>query len=403
MTDPYVPGTRRDDLEAGLPSNTGQASPAPAGPAEAQQLTDIPSPEAYGAAPPGDTPPRDTPPREQPTAEYAPTPEYLRPPEPQPATAPTAPPMAQQPTAVPYQTGMVGWGGEQTGGYAVQAGYGGGSTGWQQPPVGAAQPPAPHRSRLAVWGVVVAVVLLLVSIMQTVLLFDTRSSLDAERRTSSAAQARDEKRLKALEGTVKGLEKQSEKTMDSAAVAKRTLPSIFQVIAGDYTGSSFAIGRAPGGGTYLLTNNHVVQPLLNSGRRTVKLERGSSTFSATVTEHNSKLDVAVLECNQKFDDLSPVSSPVKPGEPVVVIGSPLGLNDSVTTGVVSAAQRDVPGSTEKFIQFDAAINPGNSGGPVMNSKGEVVGIATEKARDAEGIGLAIPISVPCNKFSVCGS
>jgi putative serine protease PepD len=400
MTDPYVPGTRRDDLEAGTPSPAGQASPAPAGPApaEAPQLTDIPTPEGYGAQPP----------REQPTAEYAPNPEYLRPPEPQPAVPAPQPAAAQQSaaqqtTAVPYQPGVVGWGSERTGGYPVQAGYGGGGAGWQQAPMGAAQPPGPHRSRLAVWAVVVAVVLLLVSIMQTVLLFDTRSSLDAERRTSSSAQSRDEKRLKALEGTVKGLEKQSENTMDSAAVAKRVLPSIFQVVAGDYTGSSFAIGKAPGGGTYLLTNNHVVQPLLNSGRRTVKLERGSSTFSATVTEHNSKLDVAVLECNQKFDNLSPVSSPVEPGEPVVVIGSPLGLNDSVTTGVVSAAQRDVPGSSEKFIQFDAAINPGNSGGPVMNSKGEVVGIATEKARDAEGIGLAIPISVPCDKFSVCGS
>jgi S1-C subfamily serine protease len=70
--------------------------------------------------------------------------------------------------------------------------------------------------------------------------------------------------------------------------------------------------------------------------------------------------------------------------------------------VVSSPERAVPGSADKFIQFDAAINPGNSGGPVVNADGQVVGIATEKARDAEGIGLAIPISVPCDQFSVCG-
>ena len=81
-----------------------------------------------------------------------------------------------------------------------------------------------------------------------------------------------------------------------------------------------------------------------------------------------------------------------------MVGAPLGLEDSVTTGVVSAYRQESNGPT---IQFDAPINPGNSGGPVVNSADEVVGLATAKARDAEGIGLAIPIKTACDAFGVC--
>ncbi|MGA8114700.1 MAG: trypsin-like peptidase domain-containing protein, partial [Actinocatenispora sp.] len=264
-------------------------------------------------------------------------------------------------------------------------------------------PTVARRSPLTVLAVILACVLVCVAAVQTVLLVRTNSALHEQKRAAAAAQKRTDRRLNSVEGTVKGLEQRASKSLDAAAVARKVLPSIFQVVAGDYTGSSFAIGEAPGGGSYLLTNDHVVQPLLDSGSKEVKLERGDVSFPATVVHHDKDLDIAVLECDQKFNTLTPVDEPVSPGEPVVVVGSPLGLNDSVTTGVVSSAQRDVPDSDAKFIQFDAAINPGNSGGPVMNAKGEVVGIATEKARDAEGIGLAIPIKVPCDKFSVCGS
>jgi putative serine protease PepD len=84
---------------------------------------------------------------------------------------------------------------------------------------------------------------------------------------------------------------------------------------------------------------------------------------------------------------------------VVVVGAPLGLDDSVTTGVISAYRPDdADGPT---IQFDAPINPGNSGGPIVNASERVVGVATAKAKDAEGIGLAIPIKVACDTFDVC--
>jgi len=82
-----------------------------------------------------------------------------------------------------------------------------------------------------------------------------------------------------------------------------------------------------------------------------------------------------------------------------VVGAPLGLEDTVTTGVVSAYRPSDPDG--QSIQFDAPINPGNSGGPVVNAGEEVVGLATAKARDAEGIGLAVSISFACDAFKVC--
>ena len=83
-----------------------------------------------------------------------------------------------------------------------------------------------------------------------------------------------------------------------------------------------------------------------------------------------------------------------------MVGAPLGLTDTVTTGVVSAF-RSRAGRPGRSIQFDAPINPGNSGGPVINGAKQVVGIATAKASDAEGIGLAVPIKTACDRFTVC--
>lgn len=263
--------------------------------------------------------------------------------------------------------------------------------------------PAPQRSRLGTVVALIAVALVVVTVVQTVLLVETNSALGDQKKKAAAAQAKSDHRLDKLENNVHGLQQRAKKSLDSAGVAAKVLPSVFQVDAGEYSGTAFVVGSAPGGGTYLLTNHHVVEHLLASGSKSVKLERsGGSSYPAKVAKYDADRDIALLECDESFGVLGVVHKPVQSGEPVVVVGSPLGLGDSVTAGVISSPEREVPGSDEKFIQFDAAINPGNSGGPLLNAKGQVVGIATEKARDAEGIGLAIPISVPCDKFSVCG-
>jgi putative serine protease PepD len=206
--------------------------------------------------------------------------------------------------------------------------------------------------------------------------------------------------LTAEKGRTDRLEKQLAGMFDPEGVSSSVLPSVFRVRAGDLTGTAFSVGdKAPDGESNLFTNYHVVASVWSSGGKRVSLERGATRISATIVKVDKGKDLALLHADQRIAGLSMAGGEVKPGQQVVVVGAPLGLDDSVTTGVISAYRpddRDGP-----TIQFDAPINPGNSGGPVVNASKRVVGVATAKARDAEGIGLAIPIRTACDTFKVC--
>ncbi len=145
----------------------------------------------------------------------------------------------------------------------------------------------------------------------------------------------------------------------------------------------------------ILTNAHVID---NSDRVNVTLKDGR-TFEGQVMGTDSLTDVAVIKI--EASDLPAVSfadsEQLQPGEWAIAIGNPLGLDNTVTTGIVSATGRSssqigVADKRVSFIQTDAAINPGNSGGPLLNAKGEVIGINTAIIQNAQGIGFAIPVN-----------
>lgn len=145
----------------------------------------------------------------------------------------------------------------------------------------------------------------------------------------------------------------------------------------------------------ILTNAHVVE---GSDRVKVTLKDGQ-TYEGEVMGTDSLTDVAVIKI--EAEDLPPVtfadSDTLQPGEWAIAIGNPLGLDNTVTTGIVSAtgrtsAQVGVADKRVSFIQTDAAINPGNSGGPLLNAKGEVIGINTAIIQNAPGLGFAIPVN-----------
>lgn len=158
-------------------------------------------------------------------------------------------------------------------------------------------------------------------------------------------------------------------------------------------GSGFIINEAG----YLLTNNHVVE---NATRIRVKLN-DNRVFEANVIGTDPLTDVALVKIRAKetFTAIPLAdSTTIQVGEHVLAIGNPLGLNHTVTSGIVSALGRKnlAPGGRElqsDFIQTDASINPGNSGGPLINLKGEVIGINTAVNRAGQGIGFAIPINI----------
>lgn len=142
---------------------------------------------------------------------------------------------------------------------------------------------------------------------------------------------------------------------------------------------------------YLLTNAHVIS---KSDRIQVALKDGS-LFRGTVVGADEVMDIGLV----KIDSDKPLpylplgkSGPLKIGEWVMAIGSPFGLEQTVTVGIVSGKGRSLGASPfDDFIQIDAPINPGNSGGPLINTQGEVVGINTMILAQGQGLGFSLPI------------
>lgn len=198
-----------------------------------------------------------------------------------------------------------------------------------------------------------------------------------------------------------------------AAVAKALLPSTVQISAefegrdGGATGSGFILDRQG----HIVTNNHVVADAAENDGPIEIVDQDGNRYDATVVGRSAVYDLAVLY-SEDADDLRPAalgrSERLRVGESVVAIGSPLGLSSTVTAGIVSALKRPVTtgeaGDESSYInavQTDAAINPGNSGGPLVNLRGQVVGVNSAIATNGGGtfgaeagnigVGFAIPV------------
>lgn len=154
-------------------------------------------------------------------------------------------------------------------------------------------------------------------------------------------------------------------------------------------GSGFIIDKEG----YIVTNNHVIE---DADEIQVKLKNGEA-YDAEIKGRDPNTDLALIKIKSP-DNLPLVqlgdSEALQVGEWVVAIGSPFGLEHTVTAGIVSAKGRVIgSGPYDDFIQTDASINPGNSGGPLINMKGEVVGINTAIIASGQGIGFAVPINL----------
>ena len=223
---------------------------------------------------------------------------------------------------------------------------------------------------------------------------ETGSSSTADRSTSQVVDTPDQP---ATEGSV-------------AQVAHEVLPSVVKidVSSGQESGSGSGIILSSDG--QILTNNHVVEVAGDSGSISVSFNDGSSA-PAKILGTDPLTDTAVIQA-EGVDGLTPAtigkSSDLQVGEGVVAIGSPFGLESTVTSGIVSALDRpvdvgsDAEGNSTTYpaIQTDAAINPGNSGGPLVDMSGNVIGIdssirtsgsSTTEQGGSIGLGFAIPI------------
>ena len=198
-----------------------------------------------------------------------------------------------------------------------------------------------------------------------------------------------------------------------ASIAAKLLPSVVTLNVAGATESGTGSGVIIRSDGYILTNNHVVEVAANGGTITADFYKGKQKVPARIVGRDPKTDLAVVRVDATGLPAATLgqSSSLVVGDPVVALGAPLGLSSTVTSGIISALDRnvEVPDETGATsgglligaIQTDAAINPGNSGGPLVDDKGQVIGInsaiATAPGSGGTtsggniGVGFAIPI------------
>jgi len=223
--------------------------------------------------------------------------------------------------------------------------------------------------------------------------------------------------LTIIEGPVSNTISLKDYSNTSIAVANKVLPSIVGITV-EYKVNSLFGGTSTSQGSgsgiivsedgYILTNNHVVNSTSSSSyyqiteatKVTVKLYNDETEYEAKLIGSDTQTDLAVIKIDKTGLTAAQLgdSDSVQVGEFAMAIGNPLGLQSSISCGIVSAKNRDVydseTGVTYNLIQTDAAINSGNSGGALVNADGNVIGINTLKlsGTGVEGIGFAIPIN-----------
>ena len=195
-----------------------------------------------------------------------------------------------------------------------------------------------------------------------------------------------------------------QKRLDSAqtdwsAIAAIAEPSVVTIEAGDSLGSGWVV-HADSSNAEIVTNFHVVAETWSGGTASVQVRQGDHTWPGTIEQVDRSDDLAVIHIAQHMQALIPAAQRPKLGTTVMAVGSPLGLDGTISIGVVSG-YRSLGGSN--YLQFTAAISPGNSGGPVIDSRGRVVAIASAKLvyPGAEALSLGIPVQVACDSFVVC--
>ncbi len=187
-----------------------------------------------------------------------------------------------------------------------------------------------------------------------------------------------------------------------SGLARQVKPSVVTVMVYDYTGRLKHIGSGffCNSSGDLVTNSHV---LAKNSMARIKTRQGKTFAVGGIIHRDEKADVvqARTHVHKKVPFLSPAKRRPSVGERIMVAGSPMGLEQTITEGIVSA-WREIPGKG-RVIQISAPISPGSSGGPVLNMKGEVVGIAAFQSVKGQNLNFAIPVDRIFKKSTTTGN
>jgi putative serine protease PepD len=215
-----------------------------------------------------------------------------------------------------------------------------------------------------------------------------QDSLGAQQRTIAQLNAR-----------VASVERGEHAQTDWPSIATSVEQSVVTIEAGNFGGSGW-VAYDSAAGSDIITNFHVVAGAWTAGDATVRVRRQDRTVEGMVVRVDARDDLAVIHVKERLPALASAVSRPALGSTVMAVGSPLGLDGTVTLGIVSGF-RSLEGSD--YIQFSAPISPGNSGGPVIDSRGRVVAIASAKlvGEGVEALSLAIPVQVVCLELVSC--
>ena len=169
---------------------------------------------------------------------------------------------------------------------------------------------------------------------------------------------------------------------DFSGIIETAIKSVVTIRTDVGQGTGFIINNEG----YIVTNAHV----LVGGTKVQAINSDQEIIGASFIGYDANLDIALLKISGNYESLAlGDSNKVQVGERVIAIGNPLGLQFSVSQGIVSAIHREGPAGFEAYIQTDAALNSGNSGGPLINQEGEVIGINNFKIGSGENLGFAL--------------
>jgi len=233
--------------------------------------------------------------------------------------------------------------------------------------------------------------------------FATYHALSGQARGLRSAMARLEgadQRLNALRARLEAIGSQlaaleGRLAPDLVRVARDIQQSVYVVKSRNFLGSGFVM-RSGNGRALLVTNFHVVAPDWNDGIKQVDIVKEDRVLTGTIVKVNPPKDLAVIRVGYSLPALGFTTEKPHVGDPVVVVGSPFGLEGTVATGIVSALR-------DGYIQFSAPVSPGDSGGPLVDGEGRVIGVTAAKvvATGAEGLSFAIPIATVCRTVLSC--
>ena len=270
-----------------------------------------------------------------------------------------------------------------------------------RPPASSGPPAEPTQHSPLVVGVLLGLVIAgLLAGYAVLTISSVKSDVSAlrnDQRSASDRLTQIEGQLSAASDAESALRSQldAQKAADPVVIASQVQPSVFTIETPDGLGSGWVVAT-DGARSTLITNFHVVADVVADGTNAVRVYHDTDTkLDGIVQQASEAADLAVVIVNGQLPVLKVSNQKVAAGQAVLVVGSPLGLGGSVTTGTVSALRDD-------FIQFSAPISPGNSGGPIINLNGEVVGVTEAKAvgLGVEGVGIAIPINRVCGEFKI---